>query len=60
MDKAGISENKPKSIEKTSEKTKIVQSASIPYLKGSESCYFLHFEIFTRENKVIDTMFPMQ
>lgn len=61
MDKAGISENKPKSIETISENTKTVQGAFISYLKGPESSYFLHFfEIFTRENKVLDTLFPMQ
>lgn len=43
MDKDGLSENKPKSIQTISEKTKIVQSASISYLKDPESCYFLQF-----------------
>lgn len=61
MDKDGIHENKPKSIETISGKTEIVTSDSISYLKGSESCYFLNFfEIFIRENKATDIMFPMQ
>lgn len=49
MDKDGISENKPKSIQTISEKTKIVQSASISYLKDPESCYFLQFLKYLQE-----------